>query len=119
MEKEQPVLLAYLAAVDKNILNQPERELMFYLATAVWQIMSSDKQPLPSLNEEQLLRFENINSRLGVLLTQLANPTFAETVNTMLKDCRQAEVLRYLISVLMDEEPNQSEIREENLGFII
>ncbi len=35
MEKEQPVLLAYLAAVDKNILNQPERELMFYLATAV------------------------------------------------------------------------------------
>jgi hypothetical protein len=119
MEKEQPVLLAYLAAVDKNILNQPERELMFYLATAVWQIMSSDKQPLPSLNEEQLLRFENINSRLGVLLTQLANPTFAETVKTMLKDCRQPEVLRYMIAVLMDEEPNQSEIREENLGFII
>jgi hypothetical protein len=24
-----------------------------------------------------------------------------------------------MIAVLMDEEPNQSEIREENLGFII
>ena len=31
MTREQPVVLAYLMAVDKDILNQDERELLLYL----------------------------------------------------------------------------------------
>lgn len=54
MTKEQPVVLAYLMAVDDDILNQDERELLLYLGVVIWQIMSQGAKPLPRVTEEIL-----------------------------------------------------------------
>jgi hypothetical protein len=37
LQTEQPLLVAYLAAVDQDILNQAEREVLFYQGTVIWQ----------------------------------------------------------------------------------
>jgi hypothetical protein len=119
LENEQPVLVAYLATVDKEILNQAEREVLFYLGTVVWQIMSYVKSPLPPINENCLLRWEESNNIMARSLESANTVNFSEVVKKILKECRQSEVMRYIIATLMDEDSTDNEIRDENLGFII
>ena len=54
MQKQQPVALAHLLAVDHDILNQDERELLFYLGVVVSQAMSHGAKPLPRVTEKAL-----------------------------------------------------------------
>ena len=119
MEKEQPLLLAYLSAVDKDILNQPEREMLFYLGTVIWQVMSANQAPLRAIEERHLLTFEQANDRIAQSLKLADTLTFAAAVKKILKECRQTEVMRYVIAALMDEDSSENDIRDENLGFII
>jgi hypothetical protein len=119
LEKEQPLLVAYLAAVDKDILNQAEREVLFYLGTVIWQIMSYVKSPLPPISEDCLLRCEESNNIIASSLETAHTVNFSEVVKKILKECRQSEVMRYIIATLMDEDSSDNEIRDENLGFII
>ncbi len=119
LEKEQPVLVAYLAAVDHDIFNKADREVLFYLGTVVWQIMSDGRKPLPAVSEEQLLRYEQANNALALSLKTSDTTAFADVVKKTLKACRQTEILRYIIAALMDEDSSDNEIREEHLGFII
>lgn len=119
MEKEQPLLLAYLAAVDSDILNQQEREMLFYLGTVVWQVMSLNQSQLPVIEEKHLLAFEETNNLIAQSLKSADTLTFAAAVKKILKECRQAEVMRYVIAALMDEDSSENNIRDENLGFII
>ena len=119
LEKEQPVLVAYLAAVDKEVFNQAEREVLFYLGTVIWQIMSYVKSPLPPIDEDRLLHCEESNNLVARSLENSQTVAFAEVIKVILKDCRQSEVLRYIIATLMDEDSTDNDIRDENLGFII
>jgi hypothetical protein len=119
MEKEQPLLLAYLAAVDKDLLNQQEREMLFYLGTVVWQVMAASFSPLSTIGEKHLLACEQANNQLAQSLKSDDARTFAATVKKILKECRQAEVMRYVIAALMDEDSAENTVRDENLGFII
>jgi hypothetical protein len=119
MEKEQPLLLAYLAAVDKDLLNQQEREMLFYLGTVVWQVMAANQSPLPAIEEKGLLACEQVNNQMAQSLKSDDSKTFAATVKKILKECRQAEVMRYVIAALMDEDSSENTVRDENLGFII
>jgi hypothetical protein len=119
LEKEQPLLVAYLAAVDKDILNQAEREVLFYLGTVVWQIMAQGKGLLPPISEECLLKVEAANNSIARGLESEHTIDFAGVVKKILKKCRQSEVLRYIIATLMDEDSCDNDIRDENLGFII
>ena len=52
--KQQPVVASYLLVVDSDVLNQDERQLLFYLGTVVWQMMSQGKTPLPTVTEDDL-----------------------------------------------------------------
>jgi hypothetical protein len=119
LEKEQPLLVAYLAAVDTDILNQAEREVLFYLGTVVWQIMAQGRRVLPPISEESLLKVEAINNSIARGFETENTVDFARVVKKILKECRQSEVLRYIIATLMDEDSSDNDIRDENLGFII
>jgi hypothetical protein len=119
LEKEQPVLVAYLAAVDQEILNQSERELLFYLGTVVWQVFSNQKSPLPSISQDCLLRLEAANNAIATALRSEGKANFSELVKKVLKECRQREVLRYVIAALMDEDSTDNDVRDEVLGYII
>jgi hypothetical protein len=119
LEKEQPLLVSYLAAVDKNIFNRAERELLFYLGTVIWQVMSNIKSPLPSLQADCLLRCEEANNSIAGWLKNTQNVNFKDAVKKVLQESRQIELMRYVIAALMDENSDENEVRDENLGYII
>jgi hypothetical protein len=117
-QKDQPLIVAYLAAVDQDILNQEERELLFYLGAVAWKIMSVNNNPLKA-NESLLLNIESVNQKIVNSLRASGAIKFAEVVKILLKECHQTEVLRYVIAALMDEDNAENSIRDENLGIII
>ncbi len=119
MQKEQPLLVAYLAAVDKDFLNQEEREVLFYQGTVIWQIMSEARKPLPMITEDTLLRLESENLSLSESLKNAGTVKFAEVVKRILKDYGQPEVFRYVLSALLDQDNEDCVIRDENLGIIM
>jgi hypothetical protein len=119
LQKEQPCLVAYLAAVDQDILNQEEREVLFYQGTVIWQIMSEYRKPLPQITEDKLLRFERENLRLSESLKEAGTVKFAEVLKKILQDFGQPEVFRYVLSALLDQDNEDCVIRDENLGIIM
>jgi hypothetical protein len=118
-QNNQPLLVAYLSAVDKAILNQEEIELLFYLGAVAWKIMSLIAQTIPEANQGRLLSIESSNQKLIESLRTTDIVKFADVVKVLLKDCSQPEVLRYVIAALMDEDNAENSVRDENLGIII
>jgi hypothetical protein len=118
-QNNQPLLVAYLSAVDKAILNQEEIELLFYLGAVAWKIISLVDQTIPEANQGRLLSIESSNQKLIESLRTTDIVKFADVVKVLLKDCSQPEVLRYVIAALMDEDNAENSVRDENLGIII
>jgi hypothetical protein len=118
MEQEQPSLVSYLTIVDRDYLNQSEREMLFYLGTVIWQIMSDSKRQ-PAIKEETLLNCEKENLKLAESLKLADNIKFAGVIKSILNNCEQPEVFRYVVAALLEEEDDESPIRDQSLGIIM
>ena len=119
MEKEQPVAVAYLLAVDHDILNQDERHLLFYLGMVVWRAMSQGAKPLPRVTEAALDEAEEGNLKLVEYLRSESEAGFVEAARTMLLSYGQPEVLKYVVEALMEEPEEGTLIRDENRGLMM
>jgi hypothetical protein len=116
--KQQPVIATYLLAVDSDLLNQGERQLLFYLGTVIWQIMSHRKTPLPVVTEEALYRAEDTNIKMAEYLQGETESGFVEATETIISSYRQPEVLQYVVEALMEEPEEGCIIRDDNLGIM-
>ncbi|MCL0078760.1 hypothetical protein M1O56_03740 [Dehalococcoidia bacterium] len=118
MQKEQPVVVAYLLAVDHDILTQDERELLFYIGTVVWQIMSRGSKPLPTITEEDIDDAEARNIKMTEYLQGETETGFVEATRTILNNYGQPEVLRYVVEALMEEPEKDVVIRDDSIGAL-
>lgn len=116
MQEEQPIVMAYLLAVDHDLLNQDERELLFYLGTVVWQIMSQGSRPLPSVAEESLEKSEARNIAMVEYLQDESEAGFLDATGTITDNYGQPEVLRYVLEALIEEPEEGGVIRDESVG---
>lgn len=118
MKEEQPVVMAYLMAVDHDLFNQEERELLVYLGMVVWQIMSPGNAPLSRVTEKALDKAEESNMKMIESLMEAPEPDFTETTRTMIENYGQPEVLRYVVEALVEAVENE-EVRDENMGIMM
>lgn len=119
MTKEQPVILAYLLAVGHDIFNQDERELLFFLGMVIWQIMSQGTTRLPKITEKTIDEVEESNFKMLEYLEGESETGFVESVEGMLENYNQREVLGYVMEALMEEPEEGCLIREENKGLMM
>lgn len=117
MSTEQPLIFAYLMAVGNDILNQDERELLLYLGIVVWQIMAQKDTPLPEITEEILDDVEESNMKMLKYLEDESD-SFIDTMEKMINDYSQPEVLKYVVEALMEEPEEGCLIRDENKGIM-
>jgi len=119
MGREQPLVLAYLMAVDNDILNQDERELLLYLGVVVWQITSQGSQPLPKVTEDILDEAEARNTKMAEYLQGETEVGFEEATRTIIRNYGQPEVLRCVVEALIEEPEERCLIRDENRGIML
>ena len=118
MTEEQPVVLAYLLAVDDDILNDDERQLLLYLGVVVWQIMSQGARPLPKVTEEILDAAETRNVKMAEYLQGETEEGFLEATKTAIGNYSQPEVLKYVVEAIMEEPEEGCVIRDDNRGIM-
>ena len=119
MRKAQPNVLAYLLAVDHDILNQDERELLLYLGVVVWQIMSQGLRRLPRVTQKALDEAEARNIEMLEHLEKRSEAGFLEAARRMVNSYGQPEVLRFVIEALMEEPEEGCPIRDVNTGIMM
>jgi len=116
MTKEQPVILAYLMAIDSDIFNDDERQTLLYLGVVVWQIMLQGIRPLPKVTEKTLDKAEAKNLKMAEYLQSETEAGFEEATRKIIGSYGQPEVLRYVVEAIMEDTEESSPIREENKG---
>ena len=119
MSKEQPVVLAYLMAVDNDIFNQSEREVLLFLGVVVWQIMLQGTRPLPKVTEKILDKAGAGNLKMAGYLQGETGSGFDEAVRKIIGSYKQPEVLRYVVEAIMEDTEESSPIREGNKGIML
>ncbi len=120
MEKEQPEIMAFLMAIDHDMLNQDERELLFYLGMVVWQIMR-EGTPRPKRVSAQRLDELVVSTAKIVESFMTESPgDFMAVMARMFKDHHQINVLRYIVEALFELEADaeRTEAREEMKGVV-
>ena len=119
MSKEQPFLFAYLMGVGGDLLNEDERELLLYLGMVVWQMMLQGNRRLPQITGEVLDKAEEANMKLIEYLEGESEVDFMETVEELVKNYNQREVLGYVVEALMEESDEECLIRDEYRGMMM
>jgi len=118
MSKKQPFILAYLMAVGSDIFNQDERELLFYIGMNVWQMMFQGSTPLPKIKGKILDKTEKANMKMIEHLKDKADIEFIDSVEKIINNYSQPELLKYVIEALMEETEEGCQIRDENIGIM-
>jgi hypothetical protein len=119
MGKAQPNVLAYLLAVDHDILNQDERELLLYLGVVVWQIMSQGPHRLPRVTQKALDEAEMRNAEMLEQLQKGPEAGSLDAARRMVDSYGQPELLRFVIEALMEEPEEGCLIRGVNTGIMM
>jgi hypothetical protein len=116
--EEQPLVMAYLMAVDNDLLNEEEREWLFFLGTAVWQMMAQGDAPLPQVTEQTVEQVEAANQQAFEMLAGGSDQDARAAMEKLLRDYNQPAVLKYVITALMESAQNEG-IRQDNLGMLM
>jgi hypothetical protein len=114
--KEQAALLAYLMAVDTDIFNQEERELLLYIGTAVWHIMKHEKPKLKTITEKELEIAEYKNLQMAEYFMEEPESTFDESVRLVFEGYNQRAILEFILEEILKDD--EVDIRLENKGLL-
>ncbi len=117
MGKEQPAIVGYLLAVDKDILNQQEREILFYLGLVIWQIMSSGNK-LPVVAVEAVEQADDANAVMLEGMMGTPDSDLTSAAEKLLNTYHQSAILQYAVGALVDA-ADQEEVRQDNIGVML
>lgn len=115
---EQPMVMAYLMAVDAELFNEEERELLFYLGATVWQMLAQGDAPLPQVTEQMIEQAETANQSALESLMDASDDDARAAMANLLQEYAQPEVFKYVVTALMESAQDEG-IREENLGVMM
>jgi hypothetical protein len=116
--EEQPAVMNYLMTVDDEMLDQDERELLFYIGAVVWQTMAQGEGQLPMISDEAVQAAVQANQKMLEPIAGLTDADAAIVVQTLVLHYGQPEVLKYVIKSLMEAVSNE-EVRPDNVGTIM
>jgi hypothetical protein len=116
MSKKQPFVQAYLLAVGERDFNLDEAQLLHYLGMVVWQIFDRSGQQVTMVTGDMLDQTEENNTRMLQYLEGESGTDFVKTVQGLLDSYHQVEVLKYVVSALMEEPEEGCDIRDDNQG---
>jgi hypothetical protein len=115
---KQPNIVGYLLAAGDDILQQSEREVIFFTGVLVWYVIDSAGIETPELPLELLLENEEKNYQMLEYLAGEPETQFIDTVDKIMAGYKQSVFLRYIIDRIMEEPGKGIEIQDDHLGII-
>lgn len=117
--EEQPSALMYLMAAGDDVFNEDEREILMYLGTNVWRMMSKGEKPLPMVSDKNLFQAEDANIKTLEEIMGESPGDFIAVADNLVQNYNQIEILGYLVTALSEESDDDVEIREDSQGLML
>jgi len=120
MEKEQPMILAFLMAIDDEVFNQDERGLLLHLGATVCEIMRQGEPRPKRVSEKRMDEFIERTDKMLEYFLEEAPENFEDSVRLIYQNHNQVNVLRYVVEALfeLDDDEEDSEVRDEMKGLL-
>ena len=119
MKENQPDAFSYLLSSGNDLLEPPEREVVFYTGVIIWYIIDSLHITLPTLKLAAIFEKEETNIRMLEYLSGEPDVDFNDTVDKIMNTYNQSVFLRYIIDRLLEEQRADSGINRNHLGMIV
>ena len=115
---EQPALGIYLFANLEELEGGAEHTRIVELVVAAWQAMSqSAGRQLPAATPEEIERAEDANTRSLLELDEASEFEWENSVQDLIQDYNQREVLGFGIEILMSGNEDTPELAPEGIGL--
>ncbi|MBN1676784.1 MAG: hypothetical protein JXR37_37415 [Kiritimatiellae bacterium] len=101
MGQQQPIILAYVLAVGKDVYEEDERQVLLYLCVVIWQAMCAPGGPEEPVDEATLNRVDAANADMLDYLGGESDADFRSSVKLIVGHYNQPEVLRCVVDALM------------------
>ena len=119
LSRSQPDMLNYLMATGGDILEQSEREVLFYMGVLLWYVIDTLGFNIPLIQLETLVENENKNFEMLEYLAGEPETEFMATVQKIMDHYNQAELLRYIIEKIMEEPHRDVPVLEDHIGIMV
>lgn len=121
MAEAQPLLLGYLLTVGDDVYSEDERDVLLLLGVVVWRAMSEEAAgtELKAVDVDLLEVEQDVTARMVEFLDGETDADFAGTVELIVRNYNQRDVLRYVVQALMEDDEEDLAIREEHKGPLL
>ncbi len=116
----QPNILFYLFTFGKDILNETEKQLQFFLGIVICHSFTMVNDKLKLIEQNTIINNEEKNRQFFSLLNDKSPEEANKLLDGIIADYPQADLFKVMLITVMDEFDNdESQIQEENLNSIL
>jgi hypothetical protein len=116
---QQPYVSVYLLASGGDELNQDEREVLYYVGLMVWKIMTKGSKKIEKISAEALENAEDNNWAMVEDLSKVKEEIdFIKVIESFVENYNQKNVLKYVLEVLLEHDPDEVNLRKQNIGMM-
>jgi hypothetical protein len=118
MAKAQPLVLAYLMAVEETLRNEEkERGELLLLGVMLWQVLSAENPGMRQVTMEELEQAEAANLKFLEELEAGSEMDYMNALTNLITTYNQSPSLTAVIEALMQGNEEEPELARETVGL--
>jgi hypothetical protein len=115
--QNQPFAGAYLMAVEETVLPESERGNLLFIALILWDIMSTGREPLRTVTQEEIEAAEAENLRFLEELDAGSEMDYMTSLQGLMTTYHQGPLLAAVVEALMSENQDDPDSAPETIGI--
>ena len=118
MAKAQPLIFAYLMAVDETLNDDSERGQLLLIGLFLWETLKKDA-PARTILVEEIQAAEESNLKFLEGLEAGSEMDYMDAMHRLMSSYNQMPLLGTVIEALMEGDEEEPELANENLGLAL
>jgi hypothetical protein len=117
--ENQPFAGAYLMAVEETLLPESERGNLLFIALILWEIMSSGRDRLRTVSQQDIEAAEALNVKFLEDLEAGSEMDHTDALQDLMATYNQGPLLGAVVEALMDENAEDPDSAPESVGIAL
>ena len=117
--ENQPFAGAYLMAVEETLLPDSERGNLLFIAVILWEILSTGREPLRKVTQEDIEAAEAENVKFLEDLEAGSEMDHMEALQRLMTTYNQGPLLAAVVEALMAENQEDPDSAPESVGIAL
>jgi hypothetical protein len=119
MAKKQPVVVAYLLAVEETIAGEGDRGQLILIGLILWEIISAQKTELRQITMDDIEAAEEANIKFLEEMEAGSEMDHMNGLQSLMTNYNQVELLGAVIEALMSGHEDEPDMAGEGVGMAL